>query len=149
MSEQPGAGNGVPSVASATTVATPDVIPVVRYADARAAITFLTEAFGFTATHVYDGEDGGVAHAELTWEGGMVMLGTKGQGSVLPAETGPSVVYVVVDDPDAHHERAVAAGADVLQELTDQDYGSREYTARDPEGNIWSFGTYRPAPVAG
>ena len=149
MSEQSGAGSGVPSVASATTVATPDVIPVIRYSDARAAVQFLGDAFGFTATQVYDGPDGSVAHAELTWEGGMVMLGQKGQGGVLPDDTGPSVVYVVVDDPDAHHERAVAAGAEVLQGLTDQDYGSREYTARDPEGNVWSFGTYRPAPVAG
>ncbi len=149
MSEQSGAGSGVPSVASALTVATPDVVPVVRYADARAAVQFLTDAFGFTTSQVHDGPDGTVAHAELVWAGGMVMLGTAGQGSVLPEKTGPSVVYVVVDDPDAHHERAVAAGAEVLQDLTDQEYGSREYTARDPEGNIWSFGTYRPAPVAG
>jgi uncharacterized glyoxalase superfamily protein PhnB len=57
---------------------------------------------------------------------------------------GPSSTYVVVDDPDAHHERAVAAGAEIVRELTDTDYGSREFSARDPEGNLWSFGTYRP-----
>lgn len=149
MSDQPGAGSGVPSVPSATTVATPDVIPVVRYADPRAGIAFLTEAFGFTATAVHDAPDGGVTHAELVHEGGMVMVGGRGGGGVLPADTGPAVVYVVVEDPDAHHDRAVAAGAEVLQAPVDQEYGSREYTARDPEGNIWSFGTYRPAPVAG
>jgi len=147
MSEQSEAG--VPSIASAMTVATPDVIPVVRYADARAAIQFLTEAFGFTATQVIDGPDGSVVHAELTWAGGMIMLGTAGESDILPALTGASVVYVVVDDPDAHHARAVGAGAEVVQDLVDQDYGAREYTARDPEGNVWSFGTYRPAPVAG
>ena len=147
MSEQSEAG--VPSIASALSVATPDVIPVVRYADPRAAITFLTEAFGFTSTMVVDGPDGSVAHAELTWASGMIMIGTAGESDLIPALTGASVVYVVVDDPDAHHERAVAAGAEVVQELVDQDYGSREYTARDPEGNLWSFGTYRPAPVAG
>jgi uncharacterized glyoxalase superfamily protein PhnB len=51
---------------------------------------------------------------------------------------------VAVDDPDAHHARAKAAGAVIMMELTDQDYGSREYAARDPEGNVWCFGTYRP-----
>jgi uncharacterized glyoxalase superfamily protein PhnB len=59
--------------------------------------------------------------------------------------SGPSTIYVVVDDPDAHHDRARAAGAEIVRELTDQDYGSREYAARDPAGNVWSFGTYMPA----
>ena len=58
---------------------------------------------------------------------------------------GPAWIYLVVDDPDAHYERAVAAGAEIVQPLTDEDYGSRGYTARDPEGNVWSFGTYQPA----
>ena len=57
--------------------------------------------------------------------------------------------YVVVDDPDAHHDRAVAAGANVVMPLTDQDYGSRDYAARDPEGNQWSFGTYQPVAHSG
>lgn len=151
MTEQPAADapGGVASTASATTVPTPDVVPVVRYRDSRAAVRFLTEAFGFTAGMVVDGPDGGVAHAELSWGGGTIMLGTTGQGSVVPEQTGPSVVYCVVDDPDAHHERAVAAGAEVLQAPTDQEYGARDYTVRDPEGNVWSFGTYRPSPVAG
>ena len=53
-------------------------------------------------------------------------------------------LYVVVEDPDAHHERAVAAGAQIVRAMRDEEYGSRGYTARDPEGNVWSFGTYRP-----
>jgi uncharacterized glyoxalase superfamily protein PhnB len=53
-------------------------------------------------------------------------------------------MYVAVDDPDAHCEQARAAGAEIVQEITEQEYGSREYAARDPEGHTWSFGTYRP-----
>jgi uncharacterized glyoxalase superfamily protein PhnB len=56
----------------------------------------------------------------------------------------PSSVYLVVSDPDAHHQRATAAGAEIVIPLRDEDYGSRGYTARDPEGNLWSFGTYQP-----
>jgi uncharacterized glyoxalase superfamily protein PhnB len=72
----------------------------------------------------------------------MVMLGTA-RGDDRFA-TGRAVVYVVVDDPDATHDQAKAAGATIVQELTDQDYGSREFAAEDPEGNVWSFGTYDP-----
>jgi uncharacterized glyoxalase superfamily protein PhnB len=120
----------------------PTIIPTLQYDDARAAIAFLEDALGFQRKALY--EDGGrVAHAELTHGDGVVML-----GEVKPADdtfrTGRAVIYVVVDDPDALHERAVSAGADIAQGLTDQDYGSREFAARDPEGNIWSFGTYRP-----
>jgi uncharacterized glyoxalase superfamily protein PhnB len=52
---------------------------------------------------------------------------------------------VVVDDADAHYARAVAAGAEITSELAEQDYGSRDYAAKDPAGNVWSFGTYRPS----
>jgi uncharacterized glyoxalase superfamily protein PhnB len=61
------------------------------------------------------------------------------------ATTARSHWYVTVDDPDALHDRAVAAGAEIVMGLTDQDYGSREFAARDPHGNVWSFGTYRPS----
>jgi uncharacterized glyoxalase superfamily protein PhnB len=120
--------------------------PVLRYKDAHAAIDFLCEAFGFERNAVYEGTDGGVDHAQLEYEGGMIMLSTerdddRGYGK----HAGQGWVYVVVDDPDAHHERAKTAGATIIRELEDQDYGSRDYSARDPEGNIWSFGTYNPA----
>ncbi|WP_432157628.1 MULTISPECIES: VOC family protein [unclassified Streptomyces] len=125
----------------------PSVYPTVLYRDARAAVRQLTEAFGFTELAVYEGEDGRVAHAELAQGNGAVMIGSKGTGSRFDEAmkgTGPTGVYVVVDDVDAHHRRAVRHGAEVLMEPTDQDYGSRDYMARDLEGNVWSFGTYAP-----
>jgi uncharacterized glyoxalase superfamily protein PhnB len=121
--------------------------PTLLYADARAAVKQLTEAFGFTELSVYEGEDGLVQHAELAQGNGAVMLGSKGRGGRFDEAmrgAGPAGVYVVVDDVDAHHRRAVDHGAEILMPPTDQDYGSRDYMARDIEGNIWSFGTYAP-----
>lgn len=117
-----------------------------RYKDARAAIDFLVTAFGFAEEQVHEG-DGKIMHAELSYGNGVIMIGTLGVGDPM-FDTVPSV-YVAVDDPDAHHDRASAAGAEIVMPLTDQDYGSREYAARDPEGHVWSFGTYRPAPQLG
>ena len=125
----------------------PSICPALLYTDAKAAIKQLTEAFGFTELAVYEGEDGLVAHAELVQGNGAVMLGSKGTDSAydkLMKDAGPTGVYVVVDDVDAHHRRAVEHGAEILMPPTDQDYGSRDYMARDTEGNVWSFGTYAP-----
>jgi uncharacterized glyoxalase superfamily protein PhnB len=113
-----------------------DIYPVIRYRDVHAGIDFLVDAFGFERHAVHE-NDGTVMHAELRYGDGMVMVGQR-------EAVDPASVYIVVDDPDAHYERAKAAGATIERELTDQDYGSREYTARDPEGHQWSFGTYRP-----
>jgi uncharacterized glyoxalase superfamily protein PhnB len=126
-----------------------NMYPVLRYKDAKAAIDFLCEAFGFERNAVYESDDGAIEHAQLELAGGIVMLSTerdddeRGWGS----HAGEGWIYVVVQDPDAHHARAKAAGANIIRELEDQDYGSRDYSARDPEGNIWSFGTYNPATV--
>lgn len=125
----------------------PSIFPTLLYADAKAAIKQLTEAFGFTETSVYESGDGKILHAELAFGNGAVMLGSKGRGglfSEIMEEAGPSATYLVVDDVDAHHQRAVEHGADVVMPPTDQDYGSRDYVARDIEGNIWTFGTYAP-----
>ncbi|WP_250403206.1 VOC family protein [Streptomyces cellostaticus] len=125
----------------------PSVFPTLLYTDAKAAIRQLTEAFGFTELSVYEAQDGTVMHAELVQGEGAVMLGSKGRGGLFDAAmrgAGPAGVYVVVDDVDAHHRRAVAHGAEILMPPTDQDYGSRDYMARDAEGNVWSFGTYAP-----
>ncbi|MFD7910144.1 MULTISPECIES: VOC family protein [unclassified Streptomyces] len=125
----------------------PSICPTLVYRDAKAAIRLLTEAFGFSQVAVYEGEDGSVTHAELAYGNGMVMLGSSGKGGVFDKVmegAGPSGVYVVVDDVDAHHRRAVEHGAEIVMEPTDQDYGSRDYMARDAEGNVWSFGTYAP-----
>lgn len=120
------------------------IYPTLRYTDAKAAIAFLTNAFGLVEEHVSNADDGSIGHAELSWNGGILMLGTRADDAD-QFNTGRAVLYLAVDDVDAHHDRAVAAGAEIIYELTDQPYGSREYAARDPEGNVWSFGTYRPA----
>ena len=121
------------------------VWPIVRYGDARAAMRFLADAFGFEVTAVHPAE-GPVQHAELRWPlGGGVMLGSQGQGDPIFAQNpqvGRSSVYVVTDEPDKLYARAVEAGAEIAREMRDEDYGSRGFTARDPEGNVWSFGTY-------
>lgn len=122
----------------------PRIYPTLTYRDARAAIAFLVEKFGFVEHAVHE-SGGQVAHAELAYDTGMVMLGTAGAGDPL-FDLGPVSLYVAVDDVDAHHDRAARAGADILRKPVDQDYGSREYVAKDPESNIWTFGTYRPAP---
>jgi uncharacterized glyoxalase superfamily protein PhnB len=123
------------------------IFPALRYRDARAAIDWLAKAFGFEATLVVDSPGESVAHAELKLGDDWVMLGSESDGSDerLPHKAGGSSVYVVVADPDGHHERAKSVGAEIVFEPYDTDYGSREYTARDPEGNFWSFGTYRPS----
>ncbi|MFI0966698.1 VOC family protein [Streptomyces sp. NPDC021080] len=125
----------------------PSIYPSMLYTDAKAAIRQLTEAFGFTELSVYESEDGSVMHAELVQGNGAVLLGSKGRGGRFDEamkNAGPCGVYIVVDDVDAHHQRAVDHGAEILMAPADQDYGSRDYMARDLEGNIWSFGTYAP-----
>ncbi|MFF2505632.1 VOC family protein [Streptomyces sp. NPDC058067] len=125
----------------------PSLFPTLLYGDARAAIEQLTSAFGFTAAAVHEGDGGTVTHAELTFGNGAVMLGSKGRGGRFDEAmkgAGPTGIYVVVDDVDAHHRRAVEHGVEILMPPADQDYGSRDYMARDAEGNVWSFGTYAP-----
>ena len=118
------------------------VIPALRYTDATAAIDFLERAFGFERKAVHE-RDGVVHHAELVHGRGMVMVGTSGVGDK-QFETQHASIYVVVSDPDALFERAQAAGAEITRQLEDMDYGSREFSATDPEGHVWSFGTYDP-----
>lgn len=117
-----------------------------RYDDARAAIAYLTGRLGFVEQFVSTADDGSVGHAELSFGDGVVMIGTR-RGTPDAFDTGRAVVYLALDSAeavDAHHGRAVAAGAEVVQGLVDQPYGSREYAVRDPEGNVWSIGSYRP-----
>lgn len=122
----------------------PTVWPCVIYADAPTAIRFLVEAFGFVETLVVPGEkDREIVHAELRWpEGGGIMPGSSDADSEFGQITKRSN-YVVTDHPDELFKRATDAGAEVARELRDEDYGSRGFTVRDPEGNLWSFGTYR------
>jgi uncharacterized glyoxalase superfamily protein PhnB len=120
--------------------------PIVTYEDAAAAIEWLKRAFGAEELGVHRDDDGNVAHMELSFDGAIVMGGTKGVGELAEqVQLGsPSSIYLVVSDPDAHHERATDAGAEVVVPLRDEEYGSRGYTVLDLEGNVWSFGTYRP-----
>jgi uncharacterized glyoxalase superfamily protein PhnB len=121
----------------------PQVWPTLIARDARGLIKFLVDAFGFEETAVY-GEGDHVDHAELAWPpGGGVMMGSADPGSEYP---GTLRTYTVCDDPDTLFKRAVDHGAAVIVEPRDQDYGSREFSVRDPEGNRWSFGTYRGQP---
>jgi uncharacterized glyoxalase superfamily protein PhnB len=121
----------------------PQVWPTLIARDARGLIKFLVDAFGFSETAVY-GEGDQVHHAELAWPpGGGVMMGSADPGSPYP---GTLRTYTVCDDPDTLFKRAVEHGAAVIFEPRDQDYGSREFSVSDPEGNRWSFGTYRGHP---
>jgi uncharacterized glyoxalase superfamily protein PhnB len=121
--------------------------PCLSFVDARAQMKFLADAFGFEEKACYAREDDPsiVEHAEMVWPlGGGIMCGTAGKDDEAFGQRKPGndAVYVVCDDPDALFDRAVAAGAEVVRGLVDEDYGSRGFTVRDPEGNLWSFGTY-------
>lgn len=126
----------------------------VRYADAPAAIEWLSRAFGFEARLVVPGEtEREVAHAQLVFGNSMLMIGSSGghgdfdETQTSPAAAGGRVTasaYVLVEDVDAHYARAVAAGARVVTPPEDQPYGGRLYVCADPEGHIWSFGSYDP-----
>jgi uncharacterized glyoxalase superfamily protein PhnB len=123
------------------------VWPSLAARDARALIEFYVAAFGFTVSFLI-GEDERVDHCELLWPlGGGIMLGDEMTESTdaWALAPGTSGAYVVTDDPDELCERALAAGATLIRALNDTPYGSREFSVRDPEGNRWSFGTYRGA----
>jgi uncharacterized glyoxalase superfamily protein PhnB len=121
-----------------------NVYPVLKYDDSHAAIDFLERAFGFERLQVHEDDTGKVAHAELRCGDGIVGLSSTGVGDpVYEQAAHRTVVYVSADEVDSLYDRAKAAGAEVVLEPTDQDYGSRDFSVRDPEGNIWSFGTYQ------
>ncbi|WP_296946399.1 VOC family protein [uncultured Massilia sp.] len=128
-------------------------IPCLRYRDTPAAIDWLSDVFGFETQVAIPGIDGAIAHAQLTLGGGMIMLGTVGgdddYARVLaqPDEIGgreTQTVYLQVDDADRVCERARNAGAVILQEPSDTEFGSRGFMCRDPEGHVWNVGTYDP-----
>ena len=132
----------------------PAIIASLVYDDAPRAIDFLCAAFGFERLMVVDDEEPGkVAHAQLSLSGNIVMLNSVKPAMrerfklVAPGEAGGLVslaLYVVLDDPDAHHARATTAGAEIVTSPHDKPYGGRGYDARDPEGHLWSFGDYDP-----
>jgi len=130
------------------------VIPCLRYRDAPAAINWLCRTFGFEKHLVVPNEDETIAHAQLSFGNGMIMLGSVlkvetefGRLMKQPDEIGGAETqsaYVVVSDADTVYARAKAAGADIVIEIKDEDYGGRAFTCRDLEGHLWNFGTYDP-----
>ena len=127
------------------------IVPTMRYRDAPKMIDWLCTAFGFEKHFVVPGEGGEIAHAQLTFGNGMIMCGSARDDDwgklvkpVVEVGTTTGAAYVIVGDVDAHYARARAAGAQIVRELENTPYGSREYAARDPEGQVWDFGTYDP-----
>jgi len=132
-----------------------EIIPNLRYTDAPRAIDFLCAAFGFERRAVYPDENNPriIQHAQLTWHDRMVMISSaldtehvRAAKMKTAAEAGgPTVgLYFIVEDVDAHAAHARAAGAEIIDGPDDKGYGGRGYSARDPEGNVWSFGSYDP-----
>jgi len=125
----------------------PTVWPTFQARDAPAMIDFLVGTLGFVKTAAYaDGDR--IAHAQLDWpEGGGVMFGSHQPGAECSREPGTAGFYVVTDRVDELFAMVERAGVTVIRPIRDQDYGSREFTIADPEGNLWSFGTYRGEPA--
>ena len=122
----------------------PNIFPALRYADAPAAIAWLGRAFGFNKQMEVPGPDGTIAHAQLTLGPGRIMLGSVRHEPSDPWAGQRTGIYIYVENVDAHYAQAKGAGARIVRELQDTPYGSREYSATDPEGFLWSFGNYRP-----
>jgi len=124
------------------------IFPILRYSDARAAIRWLCSAFGFVELFCVPEHGAYVRHARLRLGANMIMLGSvrpdDGIASPLVLGSATQMLAVYVDDPDAHFDRAQAAGAKILYPPTDTDFGSREYHVLDLEGHPWTFGTFRP-----
>jgi uncharacterized glyoxalase superfamily protein PhnB len=128
------------------------IIPAMRYRNAPAAIEWLCQAFGFEKHLVVPGENGTIAHAELTLGNGMMMLGSVRDNEFSKLVKQPDQLdgvetqctYVVVKDADAHYGLAVATGAKIVREIEDASYGGRGYSCRDLEGHLWSIGSYDP-----
>ena len=125
----------------------PNIYPSVFYRDAPAAIDWLCRAFGFEKRLIVPGEDGSIAHSELSLGPGFIMVGTareeRREKSPLDVQGETGGVYVWVEDVRGHYDRAKAAGATVTRELETKDYGGSGFSVRDPEGHDWSFGDYR------
>ncbi|MDQ5846885.1 MAG: VOC family protein [Acidobacteriota bacterium] len=128
------------------------VIPALRYRNAPAAIEWLCNAFGFEKQLVVPNEDGSIAHAQLSFGNGMIMLGSVvdsefGKLMKQPDEIGGAETqscYLIVNDADAVYDKAKAAAAEIVIDIKDEDYGGRGFTCRDLEGHLWNIGTYDP-----
>jgi uncharacterized glyoxalase superfamily protein PhnB len=125
---------------------------MLRYEDARGAITFLCEVFGFVELFSVPPKGAVVRHAQLKLGTNVIMLGSvrAGERILSPQTLGAATqaIYVYVEKIDAHCNRARAAGARIVSEPADSDFGTRGYSAQDSEGHLWNFGTYHPDQLA-
>lgn len=132
----------------------PCIFPALRFGNASRMVDWLQEAFGFRVHACHKAEDGSIAHAELALGSSMIMVGQTRDDAFAkfvgePNGPGGKTLYVAVADVDAAFRRAEAAGATIVEPLTERDYGSREFICRDPEDNVWCFGTYWPTVAVG
>ena len=135
---------------------TASVIPTITYNDARTAIEWLCKAFGFEKHLVVPGENETIAHAQLLFGNGMIMVSSRHDNDFGKLQKPPGGAsgavsqspYLIVEDADKHYARAIAAGAEIVVEIKDEDFGGRGYSCRDSEGHLWNFGTYDPWAAA-
>jgi uncharacterized glyoxalase superfamily protein PhnB len=124
----------------------PDIYPVLNYRDSKESLNFLKNVLGFESIAEHANEAGEVFHAELRLGNGMIMVsGNRTPDPANPWSTAEFGTYVYVEDVDSHYERAKAAGAEIIMEIRDMEYGAREYSLKDTEGKFWSFGNYKPS----
>lgn len=128
------------------TTAAPSLYPLMHYKDGHAAMDFLERAFGFRRLAVVPHADGSVQHAELAFGQSVFMIGGDRDDPRLESRIGQGWIYVAIGDIDAHCERARGEGAEIITEPFESEHGFLGYTALDPEGNQWHFGTHRPTP---
>jgi uncharacterized glyoxalase superfamily protein PhnB len=140
-------------LASSEPIMSSTIIPCLRYRDAPRMIEWLCSAFGFKRHLVVDDDQGGIAHAQLTLGPGMIMLGSarSGDDQFGRLQSTPEVLggttqspYLVEPNADEMYRRAKAAGAEIVIEIKDEDYGGRVFSCRDPEGHLWNIGSYDP-----
>ncbi len=128
------------------------IIPTMRYKDAPAAIEWLCKTFGFEKHMVVAAENGSISHAQLTFGNGMIMLGSEndteyGKFMKTPVNfkgINTQAPYIIVENIDEHYQKTKSAGAEIIIDIKDEDYGGRDYSCRDMEGYIWNFGSYNP-----
>uniref|UniRef100_UPI0025D8B24E VOC family protein n=1 Tax=uncultured Hyphomicrobium sp. TaxID=194373 RepID=UPI0025D8B24E len=137
---------------ASSTLPAPNLMPLLRYRDLAAAMSWLEQAFEFEKQISVSDSDGAAIYGQMSYRGGLMMMGAVRDTDLdklmrQPDEVGgveTQSCYLVVDDADAHYARAQGAGAEIVLEIKSDGLGRRGYSCRDPEGHIWNFGTYNP-----
>jgi MerR family transcriptional regulator, thiopeptide resistance regulator len=127
------------------TTTTQRIVTILVYTDIAVAHDFLVDTFGFSSGGIHRDGNGEVVHGEVSLDGEAIWLHRvspdHGLRGVAELGSATGMLNVFIDDVDAHHSRAAAAGARIIFPPTDQPYGQREYGVSDPEGRLWSFAT--------